>query len=241
MHQNPPLRLLVSVRSVDEARLACAADIDYIDLKEPGAGALGGLPLPTVRAVSQALRAAGWSRPVSATIGDLPLQPLQAVLERVAAVADCGVDYVKVGIPPGPGAAAALQALAAGPSTVVPVFIAEQGLPEDLTTLACSLGFAALMADTADKLAGSLLDCVPRPLLQAFVARARAAGVPVGLAGALRASDLPAVQALGASFAGFRSAVCAGHRAAALDAQRLQALRQWQHGRGAPASALGVA
>ena len=37
-------RLLVSVRSVDEALVAAAGGADFIDLKEPSQGALGGLP-----------------------------------------------------------------------------------------------------------------------------------------------------------------------------------------------------
>nr|WP_231497814.1 (5-formylfuran-3-yl)methyl phosphate synthase [Methylibium sp. T29-B] len=35
------MRLLVSVRNVEEALAAAAAGVDFIDLKEPSAGALG--------------------------------------------------------------------------------------------------------------------------------------------------------------------------------------------------------
>lgn len=218
------MRLLVSVRSVDEALLAADGGADFIDLKEPGQGALGGLPVGTIRAVVAALRAHRQALPISATIGDVPMHALATILERVEAVGACGVDIVKVGIDRGPHARAVLDALAACGRTIVPVFIADRGIDHALVGHAAGLGFAGLMADTADKRAGSLFDVVPHAELQGFVATARAARKLVGLAGALRTRDAPRLAALGPDFAGFRSAVCAGARSDALDPDRLRGL-----------------
>ena len=102
------MKLLVSVRSVDEARLAVAGGAGFIDLKEPGQGALGGLPLATIRAIVAALRECGSGLPVSATIGDVPLHEFETIVSRVEAVGACGVDIVKVGIEPVPQAAGVL-------------------------------------------------------------------------------------------------------------------------------------
>ena len=63
------MKILVSVRSVEEALLAASSGVDFIDLKEPSGGALGGLPTPTIRAIVEALRQQGRGLPVSATIG----------------------------------------------------------------------------------------------------------------------------------------------------------------------------
>ncbi|MGY4831060.1 (5-formylfuran-3-yl)methyl phosphate synthase [Sphaerotilaceae bacterium SBD11-9] len=218
------MRLLVSVRDEAEALLAAQGGADFIDLKEPREGALGGLPVARVRAVVQALRGQGIGLPVSATIGDFSMDQPERIAAGVEAVAACGVDYVKVGIDAAPQAAALLDRLAASGHALVPVFIADHGLDHGLVQHACSLGFPALMADTADKLRGSLFDCVAMAELQRFVHRVRESGKLVGLAGALRASHLPLLQQLGPDFAGFRSAVCRGDRASALDAHRLRAL-----------------
>jgi uncharacterized protein (UPF0264 family) len=218
------MRLLVSVRSVEEAMAAACGGADFIDLKEPGAGALGGLPVATILAIVAALRAQRTALPVSATIGDVPMDHLGEILARVAAVGACAVDYVKVGIESGPRAFGVLDALAGCGSPVVPVFLADRGIDAGLLEHASGLGFPAIMADTADKGAGSLLDLVSREALGRFVACVRGAGQLVGLAGALRTTDVPALRALGTDFAGFRSAVCVGHRAAALDPQRLRGL-----------------
>jgi uncharacterized protein (UPF0264 family) len=57
------------------------------------------------------------------------------------------------------------------------------------------------------------------------VAEAHAAGLQVALAGALRAEDLPVVQAAGADIAGVRSAACRdGLRSGPLDPARVRAL-----------------
>jgi uncharacterized protein (UPF0264 family) len=218
-------RLLVSVRDVGEALSAAAAGADFIDLKEPHAGALGGLPLLTIHEIVVALRRCGATQEISATIGDWAMQQRHAIVTRVRAVADCGVDYVKVGIAREPGAAAVLQALADCKHAVVPVFIADRGVDAQLLALACALPFPALMLDTADKLAGSLFDCMNEAALQRFVSQVRQAGRLAGLAGALRTEHLPRLRRLAPDFAGFRSAVCDGARTTTLMPAKVEALR----------------
>jgi uncharacterized protein (UPF0264 family) len=215
------IRLLVSVRSVAEARLVADGGADFIDLKEPAQGALGGLPPVTIREIVAALRAQGCTLPVSATIGDVPMHELDEILSRVEAVGACGVDIVKVGIERSPAAGAVLRALAGCGRSLVPVFIADRGLDERAVSLALSLGFAGVMVDTADKRAGSLFEALPIESVERFVAMAREAGVMVGMAGALRREQAPRIARLRPDFAGFRSAVCAGERSGALDGQRL--------------------
>ena len=262
------MRMLVSVRDLAEAREALHAGVDFIDLKEPAAGALGGLALPVIRAVVAALRAgegagalvssgaegscapgvrgaagviehadqaargaaqagAGAHVPlISATIGDLPPAAIDDIRARALAVAACGVDLVKVGVPGrGAAACAVLEALAGLPLAIVPVLIADDGLDAAVIDAACTPAFAAVMADTQAKRAGSLLELLGTDALAAFIDRAHAAGRTVGLAGALRLADLTVLARLGPDFAGFRSAVCDGRREGRLDPLRLLALR----------------
>ncbi|WP_082368506.1 (5-formylfuran-3-yl)methyl phosphate synthase [Piscinibacter sakaiensis] len=235
------LQLLVSVRDLAEARAVAAAGIDFVDLKDPSDGALGALPLPLLGAIVQALRAGGTAPRLSATTGDLPPEAREAVRTRALATAAAGVDLVKVGIGPGPAAAACalLDRLAVLPAAIVPVLIADAGIDPAVSAHALALRrhhgcFPALMLDTAGKGRGSLLQRRPTAELRDWVAAVRASGALAGLAGALRADELPALRALGADYAGFRSAVCAGDRAGALDPARLAALL-------AARSALGTA
>lgn len=241
------MRLLVSVRNLDEARLAAAAGVDFIDLKDPAAGALGALPPPRIAEIVRDLRArapgAAHARTVlSATTGDLASEAIEPILVQVRAVAATGVDLVKVGIDAGAGSAALLRALAHEPAAVVPVLMADRGVDMALVHLALALrAFPALMLDTAEKGAGSLLQRRPEAEMRAFIDAVQGRGeaghgvtrgtqphpanAPMaGLAGALQREELPALRRLGPDFAGFRSAVCSQGRANALDPQRLAAL-----------------
>jgi (5-formylfuran-3-yl)methyl phosphate synthase len=219
------VQLLVSVRSVEEALAVTACDVDLIDLKEPRNGALGGLPPATLRAIVAALRHAGCERTLSATIGDVPMHDVESLLARVAAVAACGVDLVKVGIEPRHGEAPrVIDALAASGAAVVPVFLADHGIDFALVQAACALGFPALMLDTGDKRAGSLFDVADEAGLRRFIAMARGAQRMAGLAGSLQTAHIERLRRLAPDYAGFRSAVCAGDRSGTLEAWRVRGL-----------------
>ena len=221
------MRMLVSVRDVAEALAAAGAGADFIDLKDPSAGALGGLGPARIAPIVAALRQAHPALPVSATIGDLPMNQIGETLERVAAVAACGVDYVKVGVASGPVGRQLLAALAGCPAAVVPVLLADAGVDMVLAEAALAhRRFPAVMLDTADKRAGSLIARADLTDLFDFVATLRRHGCLSGLAGALRLADVPALRAIGPDFAGFRSAVCDGPRDGTLDPERVRALRE---------------
>ena len=224
------MKLLVSVRSVEEALLAASSGADLIDLKEPRGGALGGLPVSTIRRIVEALRRHGAGLPVSATIGDVPMHEPGRIAACVDAVGACGVDFVKVGIERVPQAPGVLDRLANSGWPVVPVFIADHGLDAAQVERACGLGFPGLMADTADKHAGSLFDVMSVVELRRFIATVRASGAMVGLAGALRIEHQPLLSALAPDFAGFRTAACVGDRDSDLDPQRVRVLAAVMHG-----------
>ena len=100
--------LLASVLSAEEAELAVRGGADIVDLKDPGQGALGALPDAVIR---QCLAQVAGRRPVSATLGDLPMTP-GVVAGAAARTGALGVDFVKVGIFPGGDLTGCLDALA---------------------------------------------------------------------------------------------------------------------------------
>jgi uncharacterized protein (UPF0264 family) len=214
------MKVLVSARNLEEAVAAARAGAHFIDLKEPLQGALGGLPVASLLALVPALRGEVPGVKISATIGDWPAHDLPAICAQVQAVAACGVDYVKVGVWPGPAAPALLAQLGAWQRAgipLIPVLLADQGVTDALVTQALQQDFVAVMLDTQGKLAGSLLDLVAETRLARWVQQALAAGVWMGLSGALRLQHLPALLRLAPDFAGFRSAVCQGPREGVLD------------------------
>lgn len=217
--------LLASVRAAAEAEAAVTGGADIVDLKEPAAGALGRLPDDAVRAC---LAAVARRAPVSATIGDLPLHDPARLAAAAEAMAALGVDIVKVGLfdgAPAP-ALAALSPLAARRPVVLVAFADRAPDLAAVAPLAAAAGLRGLMLDTADKTAGPLTRHMDTAALAGFIALARRHGLLCGLAGSLRAADVPALAPLGADYLGFRSALTTGARADALDPARVAALRQ---------------
>ncbi|MGV1014072.1 MAG: (5-formylfuran-3-yl)methyl phosphate synthase [Methyloceanibacter sp.] len=215
---------LASVRSGVEAETALASGADIIDLKDPGGGALGALDLGTIKACVD--RIAGRA-PVSATIGDLPLQG-DLVGDAVRAVARLGVDYVKLGLFPGGHAPSCLSRLAGEARTVplILVVFADAWPTFDAVAEAARIGAHGVMLDTAGKGSGSLPDHISRDKLAGFICAAKAEGLSVGLAGALRAEHVPELLSLKPDLLGFRGALCrGGSRDAPLDPAACASIR----------------
>jgi (5-formylfuran-3-yl)methyl phosphate synthase len=214
---------LASVRDEAEAATALAARADIIDLKEPRRGALGALDRETTHSIVSLI---GGRVAVSATIGDLPMQPetiRDAVLEKAAH----GVDFVKFGLFLGGDARSCLDVLCplAHRVRLILVLFADR-LPDfDAMAAASAMGAAGVMLDTADKGSGSLLAHLDRRQVANVVTQAKACGLMVGLAGSLAAADVPELLPLAPDLIGFRGALCHGSRSASLDPASCAAIR----------------
>jgi len=225
-YQRPAASLLASVTGESEARLCAELGADVIDAKNPAAGALGALPLATIRAIRVATPT---HVPVSATVGD-PVEDAGATAAAVASTAATGVDIVKVGLSvaaKAPGTLLHLGQLDLGRAQLVGVLLADEGVDFSLISAARDAGFIGLMLDTADKTCGALPDLISARLLRAFVDAVHAAGMFAGLAGSLRACHVPELLALRPDVLGFRGGLCSqGTRTGAVDANAVRMLRR---------------
>jgi uncharacterized protein (UPF0264 family) len=227
------MRMLASVRDLDEARVAFDAGVDLIDLKQPADGALGALPVDDIRAVVNfvAGRVA-----ISATAGNVEADAA-AVHSAMADIAATGVDYVKAGLfPPrwthGGRDYAPVRACLAGLHPLsgvrrIAVMFADLAPPADLVDAVADAGFDGVMVDTAHKAGLSLPDVASRAWLADFVSRARARGLLCGLAGSLRLHHVAELMTLQPDYLGFRGALCADHaRAGGLDREAVLRVRE---------------
>ena len=216
--------LLASVTGPEEATLALAHGADIIDLKDASHGPLGALAPEVARA---GVTAVGGRRPVSAVTGNLAMEP-EVIVAAVEAAARSKVDYVKVGLFPGPRRPDCIRALAslAKETKIVGVMFADREADNALLQVMAECGFAGAMLDTAEKSAGRLLDCMDVASLGRFVGACRARGLLAGLAGALEAPDVPRLLLLAPDYLGFRGALCVGRdRTARIDPEAVAIIR----------------
>ena len=221
-------QMLASVRGPEEAEAALALGADIVDLKDAARGALGALAPDVVRAAVQTI--AG-RRPASAVTGDLPMQP-ETVAAAAAAMADTGVQFVKVGLFPDArreDCIASLAALARRAKLVGVIFAdldQDEGTRRTLIAAMRAAGFAGAMLDTARKGAGRLLENLDIHALARFVEACHAHDLLAGLAGSLEAPDVPRLLPLAPDYLGFRGALCAGDRTGPLDPAAFRLLRE---------------
>jgi (5-formylfuran-3-yl)methyl phosphate synthase len=197
---------LASVTNADEALIAYEQGADFIDAKDPTNGALAALAPEVVRRI---VNAVADRAPVSAVAGDLPMEP-DAILATAESLCDTGIDYLKVGLFPGPKSKTCIAALAALATRVkvIGVMFADRDADFDLIPLMKQAGFAGVMIDTAEKSGKRLLDYYDPAALLRFVETAHAQQLLAGLAGSLEPPDIPRLLALSPDFLGFRGALC---------------------------------
>jgi uncharacterized protein (UPF0264 family) len=202
--------MLASVNSVAEALLVLSADVDIIDLKQPALGALGALDIATVK---QIVAEIDGRCPVSTTIGDLSVQP-EPVFNAVKAMAETGVDYIKIGFFPGDdwqGTVNKLSELTRQNLALIAVLFADTQPDFAIMGLLKEAGFAGVMLDTMDKKKGSLTKVMIKTGIAQFVTHAKSRQLLCGLAGSLRLEDIPELMPYNADYLGFRGALCQGH------------------------------
>ena len=202
-------QMLASVRNAEEARLAFDGGAQWIDIKDPEAGALGAADIDTVAAVVEFV---GGRRPVSATLGDTWRTP-ELIPGRAAALADSGLDFIKAGLDASHIDETTAGHVRATVATAVPVVIvcrAESPPGPDEIEILAACGVAAMMLDTASKSGPGLTRLITPAALSAFVAKVQSLGLLAGLAGRLRAKDVGQLTPYRPDYLGFRGALC-GH------------------------------
>lgn len=199
---------LASVQSLEEAQTLSAALPDILDIKDPSQGALGAL---SIASVTDIVSFVDGRCQTSATVGDLPMQA-DLLNSAIIAMAESGVDFVKVGLFPDQDLMQCLLAMTATIETlsvpVIAVLFADNWPQQDVMPSLKATGFHGVMIDTAIKNGQHLLDHWQPDALENFVSSAQQQGLMCGLAGALRLQDIFILQQLGADYLGFRSALC---------------------------------
>ena len=212
------MKLLVSVTGAAEATEAVAGGAHIIDVKDPAAGALGAATPASVREVRAATPR---NVPVSVALGDRPGE-IVAVTRAASLAAECGVEFVKIGLcdTTGDRALHALHVVRASLPDTVHLIVAGfadfrragSPAPLELPRLAQAVGARGCLLDTAIKDGRGLFHWLDDATLRSFVEACREHGLLCALAGSLGPADLPELAAIGPDIVGVRGAACEGDR-----------------------------
>ncbi len=211
-------KLLVSPRSVEEARTATGPNVDIIDVKNPDEGSLGA-NFPWI--ISQIREEVPDEIPISAAIGDFPDLPGSASLAALGAL-EAGANIIKVGLKGSKSPEAATKLMSS-----VSKSIRENS--EEAEVVACAYGdyrradtldpaelpevgeeadVDFVMVDTAIKDGKPVTDFLSLEDLRAFTKNAHSLNLKVALAGSLGPEEVKDLLELGPDVIGVRGAVC---------------------------------
>lgn len=212
-----PPRLLVSVRSVEEAGQALAGGCDILDIKEPANGALGMAGPAVIAEIAAKVRLTAPDVPVSAALGELREWETRRTFPPLSPA----LTFAKLGLAGMRGhsnwrslwqtvrgrfhAAASWVAVAYADDE-----LAQAPPPLDIVVAAAETGCRIVLIDTFTKDGRSLLDFQSPSQLQAIASATRQAGLQLALAGSFRAALLPQIVDVSPEIVAIRSAACRG-------------------------------
>lgn len=217
--------MLASVKNLAEARLVLQANVDIIDLKQPEFGALGAL---SVELVTEIVAEINGHLPVSATVGDLPMNA-EIIFNAVSEMAKTSIDFVKIGFFPAQNWNEIVQKLAnlTRNTKLIAVLFADTKPDFSIIAELEKANFAGVMLDTMNKKNGSLVDVMTIEKIAEFVALAKTNDLICGLAGSLREENIKQLLPLNADYLGFRGELCVkNNRVGIIDAKALTRIRQ---------------
>ncbi len=214
-------KLLVSVRSADEAMAALRGGADLIDVKEPLNGPLG---KASDHVIAHVLDVVDGRRPVSAAFGEWCDDSLNDLV-------DPRLTFVKWGLAGRRGQLAATYAAigkCAGSRAVLVHYadaeLAKSPSLDELRERIAGGSVPLVLIDTVQKNGRSLLDWIAPPELSALIAHLHRFGTRVAVAGSLDASVIPHLVAMRPDWIAVRGAACVGGRAGAVSEWKVAAL-----------------
>lgn len=218
------IQLLISPKTIEEAKIVISSQVDIVDCKNPEEGSLGA-NFPGVIKKMKDMLPRNSSQMLSATIGDFPNLPGSASLAALGAAVS-GADIIKVGLK-GPknieeGIYLMKNVVKAVKDYNKDIYVVTAGYADyvrmdssldflAIPTIAAKAGAEIAMLDTYIKDDKNLFDFLNVNQLIEFKNKANELNLKVALAGNLKNSVLAKIKKINPEIIGVRSMVCEGH------------------------------
>ena len=218
------IKLLISPKTIEEAKIVILANIDFIDCKNPEEGSLGA-NFPWIIKEMKNLIPINSSQLLSATIGDFPNLPGSASLAALGAAVS-GADIIKVGLKGPKNIEEGIKLMKCVVKAVKnynkEIMVVTAGYADysrmdagldflSIPTIAAKSGADVAMLDTYIKDKNGLFDFLNVSQLIEFKDKANQLNLKVALAGNLKKSVLPKIRKVNPDIIGVRSMVCEGY------------------------------
>ena len=230
------IKLLVSIRSIEEVKVVNGLNIDIVDLKEPKNGPIGMLDLIDIRKIVLSLRDNNFCGKISTTfeLNDGNISPTD--IAKIEDLGSVGLDYIKVGVSADGNTWANLTKFTESLSKIknrdlenkliLVLMITDKQSFKFVKNISPSMvgKFSGIMIDTLDKENGSVFDIVNFTELNIIKKFALENNVDFGIAGSLDVSHTSLINQLQPSWAGYRGGVCLKKRSGPISRVRLENL-----------------
>ena len=215
------IKLLVSPRNIEEARITINSGVDYVDCKNPDEGSLGA-NFPWIINQMKELIPESSPQKLSATIGDFPYLPGSASLAALGAAVS-GADIIKVGLK-GPknveeGVNLMKNVVKAVKNYNKDIIIVAAGYADykriktspdflSIPLIAAESGSNIAMLDTFIKDGKGLFDFLSVEQLMDFKKISKQENLDIALAGNLMKDSISKIKKISPDIIGVRSIVC---------------------------------
>ncbi|MFX0028967.1 MAG: (5-formylfuran-3-yl)methyl phosphate synthase [Candidatus Hermodarchaeota archaeon] len=216
-------KLLISPKTIEEAKIVISAEVDFIDCKNPEEGSLGA-NFPWIIKEMKELIPKDSSQLLSATIGDFPNLPGSASLAALGAVVS-GADIIKVGLKGPKNIKEGIKLMKAVVKAVktynTAIKVVTAGYADfsrvdhcldflSIPIIAAESGADIAMLDTFIKDKKGIFDFLNVKQLSEFKEKANHLDLKIALAGNLSKQDLSSIRKINPDIIGVRSMVCDG-------------------------------
>ncbi len=218
------IKLLISPKTIEEAKIVIASQVDYIDCKNPEEGSLGA-NFPWIIKEMKVLIPNRSHQLLSATIGDFPNLPGSASLAALGAAVS-GADIIKIGLKGPKNEKDAIylmrkvvkavreyneniKIVAAGYADRIRMETSPEFM--SIPTIASESRSDIAMLDTYIKDGKGIFDFLNFDQLIQFKDKAKEYDLEVALAGNLRKKDIPLINDISPDIIGVRTVVCEGY------------------------------
>jgi uncharacterized protein (UPF0264 family) len=218
------IKLLVSPKNIEEAKITINSGVDYIDCKNPKEGSLGA-NFPWIISKMKELIPKRGNQFLSATIGDFPNLPGSASLAALGA-AYSGADIIKVGLKGPKNEKEGLNLMSKVVKSVkgfnkeIKIVAAGYADQKRLNTspdflsipkIAAKSSSDIAMLDTLIKDGKGLFDFLTIDDLIKFKNKCKELNIQIAIAGNITIGDLDKIKRISPDIIGIRSAVCENH------------------------------